>query len=138
MQKFATSARLLGVCAFFVFLGACSGGTVSDAERIRERAEAYWAAIVVGDYVTGFPYERVSVTHPDGLARYLAGKGAVRYSAAVVKDVQLAEEGQEATVTVTLTYSLPALMASRKSFDTDLSVRWSKVEGEWYNDPVAP
>ena len=137
MQKFATSARLLGVCAFFVFLGACSGAA-NDAERIRERAEAYWAAIVVGDYVTAFPYERVSVTHPDGLARYLSGKGAIRYSAAVVKDVQLAEEGQEATVTVTLTYSLPALMASRKSFDTDLSVRWSKVEGEWYNDPVAP
>ena len=107
----------------------------SDRQIVEERAQAYWNAVVAGDYVTAYAYERLSVDEPAGLQRYMAGKGAIRYNSAEVTAVQVDRARGEAAVTVRSTYILPAML-KMKPVTEDLPTRWVKVGNEWFNEPV--
>ena len=121
-----------------------------DAETLRQRAAAFWAARVAGDYNAQF-----DLLEPRGRGRMTAGelaggRGSVKYLAYQVEDAT--PSGFFATVKVRLLVQpiLPATMpnAATRRIPPQVSVigdRWVRVGGVWYRSleqdeagPAAP
>jgi hypothetical protein len=113
-----------------VILSSCAGlKTKSPEEKLLTRAEAFWTARVAGDLITCYKFEDVSKTGEQPASAYVRHGGLI-YKSAEVKEVNI--EGEEAKVTVKLSYIVPGL-GSREPFSMDAVDKWRLIEGEWYH-----
>ena len=127
--KMLRRSALMGFA--IALLGACGK---DETEQVRERADAYWKAVLVGDYVTAYSYERVAHEQTANLQSYLTSKGGLRYTSTEVLTVEPGENGQM-TVTMRLGYTIPSMIQMRDPVSTEVATRWVKLDGQWYNDP---
>lgn len=138
-RRFAAAARMprtatVVLIAVASMLAACSTRPAVEPERaVRERAEAYWAARVIGDHVTAYEYEAVSVGPDASLQRYLNARGTMAYERASVEEVRLVSP-DKAEVRVAFAYRLP-LPGMRRPIDAEAWTDWVMIDGKWYHSP---
>ncbi|MEY6431615.1 hypothetical protein ABC977_04245 [Thioalkalicoccus limnaeus] len=113
-------------------LGACTPALPPE-QAARERAEAYWAAMLVGDYITAYRYEALSTESAADLQGYLTSRGGLQYSRAEVLDVRLVAEDR-AEVLVALAYRLP-MLGTRDPIEAEAWSDWVLIDGAWYHRP---
>lgn len=123
--------RLGLVLGLVLALVACLA--VPPAQAVRERAEAYWAARVVGDHVTAYQYEAVSTEPEATLQGYISSRGTIRYDRASVEEVRmLADDKAEVRVALAYRFPLPGL---KKAIEAEVWTDWVRIDGKWYNLP---
>jgi hypothetical protein len=117
-----------------------SAGTAApseDADRLRERAAAFWAARVAGDFT-----KQWELLEPRGRGRltpseYSRDRGAVKYLAYQVEDTVV--EGYFSTVNVRVlvqpVLGLTGAMAKEAEAPKAVVVsdKWVKIQGTWYH-----
>lgn len=117
-----------------LLLSGCAGlGVQSDAERLMERAEAYWQARELRDARTIFELEsaaepRGSLT-PLGAARI--GQG-VALSNVKVTDPEIDGDTAEVKVAADVRYTVMARFGS-KVFRQQVPDLWVRIDGDWYH-----
>ena len=105
----------------------------ADVENLRERAAAFWAARVAGDFTAQW-----ELLEPRGRARmtaaeYAAGRGAVKYLAYQVEDANA--NGYFANVKVRLLVQ-PILPGARRPVNPGAVMvedNWVRIRGVWYH-----
>lgn len=123
----------LAALAIPVILSACATtGSYGDPETaVRERAQAYWDARVVGDHIKAFGFEEAS-TRPDvSLQRYLQRSGAITYLSAEVQEV-LIKDADRASVRVKMSYRAP-VPGLKRPLEGEAWTDWVRIKGLWYN-----
>lgn len=128
-----TLRHCLAVLALPALMSACAttGGFGDPATAVRERAQAYWAARVVGDHIKAFGFEEVS-TRPDAsLQRYLQGSGAIQYLSADVQEVVIKADDR-ASVRTKLSYRAP-VPGLKRPLEGDAWTDWVLIKGSWYH-----
>ncbi len=119
-----------------VLLAACAGPEqrrAADAEALRARAEAFWAARAAGDVIKAYEYEKVKATGRVTLAAY-ARKGGLVYKRAEVRGVDVGE-GDVGKVRVYLEYLLPGM--GQHVIRGEIQDRWERIDGRWYHAPCS-
>ena len=110
-------------------------GSAADIQALRERAAAYWAARLAGDWRTQW-----ELLEPRGSGRltaeeYGAGRGSVRYLGYQIEDATVS--GFFATVKVRMLFqpSLPPSAASRvvPPMVSVAADGWVRIGGLWYH-----
>jgi hypothetical protein len=107
-----------------------------DVARLRERAAAFWAARVAGDFT-----KQWELLEPRGRGRltaaeYSAGRGAVKYLAYQVEDATV--DGYFSTVKVRLLVKPVLGLAGPTAQEAEaaravvVSDKWVKIQGTWY------
>ena len=128
-----TLRHCVAALALPVLLSACAttGGFGDPAAAVRERAQAYWAARVVGDHIKAFGFEEVS-TRPDAsLQRYLQGSGTIQYLSAEVQEV-VVKADDRASVRTKLSYRAP-VPGLKRPLEGDAWTDWVLIKGSWYH-----
>jgi hypothetical protein len=106
----------------------------ADVEQLRERAAAFWAARVAGDFT-----KQWELLEPRGRGRmtaaeYAVNRGAVKYLAYQVEDATIS--GYFGTVNVRLMAQALLVAPGRASIPPNAFVfpdKWVKIRGTWYH-----
>jgi hypothetical protein len=107
----------------------------ADVQSLRERAAAFWAARVAGDFVAQW-----ELLEPRGRGRmtpleYAAPFGAVKYLAYQVEEVTV--NGHFASVTIRAITQTVLPTAGRRAVPPGAILfpdRWIKIRGTWYRN----
>lgn len=123
----------LAALALPVILGACAttGSFGDSATVVRERAQAYWDARVVGDHIRAFGFEEYSTSPNASLQNYLKGSGAITYLSAEVQEVQL-KDADRARVRVRMSYRAP-VPGLKRPLEGETWTDWVRIDGAWYS-----
>ncbi len=128
-----TLRHCVAALALPVLLSACAttGGFGDPAAAVRERAQAYWAARVVGDSIKAYGLDEVS-TRPDAsIQRYVQLSGNIQYLSAEVQEVVLKTEDR-ASVRTKLAYRAP-VPGLKQALEGDVWTDWVRIKGAWYH-----
>jgi hypothetical protein len=103
-----------------------------EAERVSERAEARWAALVKGDFSAAYAFEtpayRDTVDEPQHRAQF---GNAARWRSAETRSVELADD--RATVKVLVRFEMMAPAgAGIIPGEQIMTERWIKIDEEWW------
>lgn len=116
---------------------AISAEAVAASQRVQQRAEARWRALVGGDLPTAYQFELPSYRRLfdlDSFRTELGGRPDLRR--ARVGQVEL-QSHELATVTVEVTQSVPLVGGARpEALISSVSEQWLLRDGEWWR--VAP
>jgi hypothetical protein len=141
---------------FFVMLTSCAGtgatgistagrslaedpGSPEKVDLLRQRANEFWESSVKGDFDSVYyfydPYFRARNPDKSQVIGNLIGR--ITYHGAEVKDIQV--EGNVATVTVSLVYSVPELQLKTQVFKvpetpTEFQETWLYIYDNWYKE----
>jgi|SRR5712692_2331360 len=137
--RYTNRLFVLWVFIFFPFVfGACSSERQGDEVRsLEEQVRGFWEARIAGDDIKAYNYEAYSKTGKMTLQQYVRARNpALKYKAYGVKGI--GEKGDEATVTVDITYHL--VIAARGDLDlsTTIDERWVRLDGQWYRQLEQP
>lgn len=123
---------LLPVAAILVFLVAgCAVLKRSPEEALSERAGAFWEARRIGDHITAYQYEEISLNPEMNLQKYLKGRGGIEYQDVEVKEVRLVGP-TEGEVLIHMSYTVPVAGISTP-IKGDGKDRWVLINGRWYH-----
>ena len=131
------------ILAGLLSLVACAGAPVagvsppqvpqppkSDADLLRERAQAYWQARMKDDMVTAYSFEAPVWQKRFSLNEYVRNVGtAVKFTAADVSEVKVNGDLADIYVEVQGRYLLPGWDTTplKKTMLDD----WQKIDGQW-------
>ena len=103
----------------------------SDADLVRERAQAYWDARVKDDMVTAYTFEDPVRRSQLSLNQYVRAIGTgVKMSSAKVWKVKIDGDQADVEIEVEARYMVPGwdkLPAGRRTLVDD----WQKIDGKW-------
>lgn len=125
--------RLAGLLSWLVFSAIVMASPTEDADALRSRVEARWAALVAGDFDRVYEFEtpvyRKIYTAQQFRARF--GKD-LRWKHARVVEIEL-KRPEVAAVAVEIEYSIPISgrgIMEDKIVDTET---WLRVDGQWWH-----
>jgi len=131
IRQYVTRSLILGVFTFPLVFGACfSGRRGGEPESLEERVKAFWQARVAGDGIKAFSYEAFSKTRQGThYSPYPRLRPGLITSYEVKKVI---EAGDEATVTVTVQYTLPIPGRADHNLSVTSNEAWVRIDGQWY------
>jgi hypothetical protein len=119
--------------------GASTGSSAASSEdvaRLRERAAAFWAARVAGDFTKQWELLEPRGRGRMGPAEYSQGRGGVKYLAYQVEDATVERYFSTVKVRVLVQSVLGFTGAMAKEAETPKAVvvsdKWVKIQGIWY------
>ncbi|NBC49497.1 MAG: hypothetical protein GVY22_16295 [Gammaproteobacteria bacterium] len=102
-------------------------------QRLKDRAEARWAALSKRDFAKAYAYETPGYRSTASLEQFESQYGsAVRWLGANVSEVELAKGDARAKVKVQLDYEAPDALGQVYTGKRSLLERWIVSEGEWW------
>lgn len=114
-----------------VLAGCSSWNTPNHEERLTQRAQERWSALVAGDFERAYEYETPGYRQVYSLQTFKNRFGQnVRWQDAKVRAVTL--EGDVAEVRVLLSYKSLNLEGRLIEGERPVWERWLLVDGEWW------
>jgi hypothetical protein len=101
--------------------------------RLRERAQAYWAARKEDDVETQYSLEEVSLTKKVSLVEFIRKKPVADILEFELGNVQMDTATGKATIPVKVTAVFKLSGFSKKPLITTLNDSWTFLEGDWYH-----
>lgn len=131
---------LLVLTGVFVAIGVPTAGA-QDAERLTERAQAFWELRVEGDYRAQYAYLEPRARGRITLQQYARGGsgGAIEYLGAQVEGTKIQPPWGVAKVRVLGRVLHPAMRGQPLVIEQVVDDLWLWVDGQWYRvvDPPA-
>lgn len=143
--------KTISLLLFFVMLTSCAGlrttgksmaedpGSPEKAALLQERAKEFWDATVKEDYDKVYslydPFFRANNADKSAVIGKLIGK--IKFHKSEVKDIRV--EGNIATVTVSVVYSVPEMKMKIQVFSvpdtaTEFEETWLYIYDNWYKE----
>ena len=143
-QKISRSTDLQELIAQHSPLGTGEAATkaVKTEEALRERAKAFWEAMVAGDHGKTYTfYEPFYRTNNSDLA-YLKNMGMIKYQEAEIKEIHL--EGNLASVEVSVIATVPKTRIKSTGEEVEKPAKnvtfkdtWVWVDDNWYREHLS-
>ncbi|WP_376697025.1 hypothetical protein [Wenzhouxiangella sp. EGI_FJ10305] len=128
------SAVILVVVSALGAIAACSGPDLPDHERVSDRAQARWDALVDKDGKTAWNYYTPGFrdTYPQPDFDYDIRRRPVRWLDAEVRGADCQED--RCTVRVWVEYDAPSAPQGQRSVKLSkvVSEEWLKLDGQWW------
>ncbi|BEP95137.1 hypothetical protein GmRootA79_35210 [Acidovorax sp. A79] len=131
-RHFVVTLAAPAVLAVLVGCAATGGAVVSaedDQAALLARSKAYWTLIQKNDRVGAWAYETLSKDPSATLEGYLK-RGGIAFDAVEVRGVR-SIDGDRATVSVWMRYSLPLLRVKKQEVVVD--DEWRRIDGAWHH-----
>jgi hypothetical protein len=126
---------ILFAISLAILHGCASLTPAADAGSLRQRAEAYWKARLIGDRIAAFDYEEHKARGDQTLQAY-ARKSPPIFLKATITDVRIIGENR-GIVSLDATYTVPGL-PSRTPFLQKMQDEWTVIDGRWYHVEPSP
>ncbi len=138
LYQHANILFVLGLLVFPFAFGAChSEQRGGGAGSLEERVKGFWNARVAGDDLKAYAYEAYSKTGKMTPTQYVRARTALlQYKSYEVKGI--AEQGDEATVTIDLRYRFVSPISKDLNLAMNLQERWIRLDGQWYRQLEKP
>lgn len=130
------AVQLIMLAMTLVILHGCATlAPATDADSLRQRAEAYWKARLIGDRIAAFDYEENKARGAQTLQAY-ARKSPPIFLKATITDVRITGENT-GIVSLETSYTVPGL-PSRTPFLQKMQDEWKVIDGRWYHVEQSP
>jgi hypothetical protein len=128
---------ILFAISLAILHGCVSLAPAADADSLRQRAEAYWKARLIGDRITAFDYEENKARGTQTLQAY-ARKSPPIFLRATITDVRITRENK-GIVSLDTAYTVPGL-PMRTPLLWKMKDEWTLIDGHWYHvdQPASP
>ncbi|HEV8713597.1 MAG TPA: hypothetical protein VGX03_12315 [Candidatus Binatia bacterium] len=138
IYQYINKLFVIGLLIVPLAFAACTSERRGDqAQSLEERVRGFWEARIAGDDLKAYSYEAYSQTGKMTPTQYVRARSPVfRYRTYTVKGIE--EQGDEATVTIDLRYSLALPTKKDVNLAMDLQERWVRLDGQWYRQLEKP
>lgn len=104
----------------------------SDADILKERAQARWNALINMDWAAAYQYELPVYRQTHDEKQYRARFGTkVQWKSVEVKNISIVQDDKIGDVELRLVYQI-MLAGEQMENDSEVKERWLKQEGTWW------
>ena len=130
VRSVVTVLALLAV----LLLSACATTTASPGDLVKERAQARWDALLMGDFATAYSYFSPGYRSATTVVDYEIGirMRKVQYHTAEFQDYSCEEN--VCTVRIKVGYKIAKAVPGMAAWESDgmVSEQWIKSDGNWW------